>query len=153
MQSTPVPLRMLSITCASSFVKELVSIRRAMVRSLQRTGNLMWLCGENLLMPARQVIGFGQCKTGTNWTLDLMKLRPDDFFSKWVRQHPTVLPVRLYFITDRVIEQWYDHSKDGGVLLDRCRIMEYCTDIPVALMKSIKAWVTAAASKHKLQIS
>jgi len=99
-----------------------------------------------------QLIGFGQCKTGTNWEADLMKLRPDDFFSKWARQHPTVLPTRLYFVTDRVIERWYDRSRDGGVLLDRCRIMEYCVDLPPLLMENISAWVVAAAKKHGLQI-
>ncbi len=100
-----------------------------------------------------QLIGFGQCKTGTSWESDLMKLRPDDFFSKWVRQHPTVLPVRLYFITDRVIDRWYDRSRDGGVLLDRCRIMEYCAELPSQLVKQITDWVAAAAVKHGLKIA
>lgn len=100
-----------------------------------------------------QLIGFGQCKTGTHWETDLMKLRPDDFFSKWVRQHPAVLPVRLYFVTDRVIERWYDRSKDGGIFLDRCRIMEYCSKLPEELMTRISRWVTTAANTHGLQIS
>ncbi len=99
-----------------------------------------------------QVIGFGQCKTGTHWDSDLMKLRPDDFFSKWVRQHPAVTPVRLYFIADRAIQRWYDRSRDGGVLLDRCRIMEYCSDLPGELVGRICEWVKAAAADHGLLV-
>ena len=100
-----------------------------------------------------QMIAFGQCKTGTNWDSDLGKLRPEDFFSKWVRQHPAVLPLRLYFIADRAVHRWYDRSKDGGVLLDRCRIMEYCSNLPADLLKRIRNWVTAAAKSHGLLVS
>lgn len=99
-----------------------------------------------------QLIAFGQCKTGDHWEADLSKLQPDAFFSKWVRRHPAVLPLRLYFISDRAIDRWYDRSKDAGVLLDRCRIMEYCNELPHKLGENISKWVKAAANKHRLRM-
>lgn len=100
-----------------------------------------------------QLIAFGQCKTGDHWEADLSKLQPEAFFSKWFRQHPAVLPLRLYFISDRAVDRWYDRSKDAGVLLDRCRIMEYCHELPEKLKNNIQSWVDAAATKHGLQLT
>ena len=31
-----------------------------------------------------QLIGFGQCKTGTSWPDDLTKLQPEGFCAKWM---------------------------------------------------------------------
>ena len=47
-----------------------------------------------------------------------MKLQPEVFCAKWMRQRPAVLPVRLYFVADRVIDSWYDTCVEGGILLD-----------------------------------
>ena len=99
-----------------------------------------------------QLIAFGQCKTGSNWENDLAKLQPEGFFSKWVRQLPAVLPLRLYFIADRAIDRWYDRSKDAGILLDRCRIMEYCSNLPPELLERIRRWVIAAAESQGLRV-
>lgn len=99
-----------------------------------------------------QLIGFGQCKTGTNWQNDMTKLRPGDFFSKWARRLPTVLPQRLYFIADRETKRWYEHTTDAGVLLDRCRIMDYCSNIPVRLLERIHNWVSEAAKSKGLRL-
>ena len=99
-----------------------------------------------------QLIGFGQCKTGTHWTNDLTKLRPDEFSIKWLRQVPAVSPVRMYFVTDRVTLRWYEHSVDGGILFDRCRILEYCKKLPSRLEKSIAKWAKAAAKNSGIQI-
>ena len=99
-----------------------------------------------------QLIGFGQCKTGTHWSIDLTKLRPSDFSAKWFHKTPAVLPVRMYFVTDRVTLRWYDHSVDGGILFDRCRILEYCKELPTALEKSIAKWAKAAAKSSGIKI-
>jgi hypothetical protein len=99
-----------------------------------------------------QLIGFGQCKTGTHWPRHLPELNPDSFCDKWMSDRPAVSPIRLFFIADRSIRRWYDHCKDGGLLLDRCRIMEYCSNLPDALLDRIASWVRAAASAHSLRL-
>lgn len=100
-----------------------------------------------------QLIGFGQCKTGTNWADDLLKLQPEGFCAKWMLQRPAVLPVRMYFVADRVKSHWYDRCVDGGIVFDRCRIMEYITGLPASLIRRIAKWAKAAASVKGLTLS
>ncbi len=99
-----------------------------------------------------QLIGFGQCKTGTHWPNDLGKLKPDSFCRKWMRTQPASQAVVLYFVCDRVLDRWYDLVSDGGILFDRCRVMEYATDISSKLMTRIDMWVNAASQAEGLTI-
>lgn len=99
-----------------------------------------------------QLIGFGQCKTGTHWEGDLLKLRPEGFCDKWMRSNPAVLPVRLYFVADRVLDRWYERCKDGGILFDRCRIMEYADTLPDDVTQRLRTWVAAASSAQGLSL-
>ena len=100
-----------------------------------------------------QLIGFGQCKTGKHWNNDLMKLQPEGFCAKWMQKRPAVLPVRLYFVADRVFDNWHDRCVDGGILFDRCRIVDQATDLPADLLQKIEKWVAAAASSEGLMLS
>lgn len=101
-----------------------------------------------------KLIGFGQCKTGSNWSSELARLRPEDFCRKWMCRMPPVLPVRMYFIADRVLsDQWHETSVDGGLVFDRCRMVEYSASAPDELVARIERWVRAAASKHKLALT
>ncbi|MEK6235154.1 MAG: hypothetical protein N2C14_10600 [Planctomycetales bacterium] len=98
-----------------------------------------------------QLIGFGQCKTGTHWKTGLSQLRPEDFADKWFLQRPAVIPIRLYFVADRVTTHWYDACKDGGIVFDRCRIMEHAIDLPGELVDRLRKWVDAAMETQGLQ--
>lgn len=93
-----------------------------------------------------KLIGFGQCKTGTYWKNQLKILQPLSFCSKWFSDMPPVPPVRLFFISECILRnRWYEHAAEGGILFDRCRIMDYLPvneirkDAPSFLSK-IKAW-------------
>ncbi|MDQ1351431.1 MAG: hypothetical protein QG657_1733 [Acidobacteriota bacterium] len=93
-----------------------------------------------------KLIGFGQCKTGTHWKDNLTFLRPDSFCKKWFKDQPPADPVRLFFISESILRnQWYDLSAEGGILFDRCRIMDYLPvneirkDAP-PFLSQIKAW-------------
>lgn len=97
-----------------------------------------------------RLIGFGQCKTGTHWESDLLKLCPEGFTMKWMERQPAVSPTRLYFITDRVTLRWYDRCVDGGILFDRCRVLEYSRDLPTDLLKRIERWTRAALRSERL---
>jgi hypothetical protein len=99
-----------------------------------------------------KLIGFGQCKTGTHWETDLMKLRPSEFAKKWMVEQPAVMPVRMYFVADRVRLRWYERSTDAGILFDRCRIVEYAKDLPKPLHKNLVKWTKAAMKSEKLSI-
>lgn len=99
-----------------------------------------------------QLIGFGQCKTGTHWKNDLTKLQPETFCRNWMLKSPAVRPTRLYFVTDRVLNDWDDHCSNGGIMFDRCRIMELIADVPQALLNRIVRWLRAAARSKGLSI-
>lgn len=95
-----------------------------------------------------QLMGFGQCKTGTNWASGLFSLRPDGFCKKWVRPMPVVDPVRLFFITARVKQsKWHEVGVDGGIVFDRCRILDYAPPMPDLRKEWIK-WTKAALAAH-----
>lgn len=97
-----------------------------------------------------QLIGFGQCKTGTNWQRDLHKLVPPGFCEKWMLKTPAVHPVRLYFVADRIVVNWYDKNKDGGIIFDRCRLMQFSDDVPRELVSAIRKWTAAGMKVHGL---
>ncbi|QDU23298.1 hypothetical protein [Urbifossiella limnaea] len=95
-----------------------------------------------------QLIGFGQCKTGTHWSAGLFTLQPDGFCKKWVWPAPVVDPVRLYFITARVKQsKWNEVNVDAGIFFDRCRIMDYAPPMPTLRQQWIK-WTRAALLSH-----
>ncbi len=91
------------------------------------------------------LIGCGQCKTGTSWSSsDLRALNPKSFFSKWACKQPHVDPIPLFFLAQRVVTKWNQHCVDAGLLFDRCRIVEYASNLSEKLTARIEAWVQAA---------
>jgi hypothetical protein len=99
---------------------------------------------------AGKLIGFGQCKTGTHWKNGLFELVPGNFCKKWVRTQPTVEPVRLFFMTSRVgHKDWYDCTVDGGILFDRCRILDYAPKMTHLKEKWI-AWTRGAIRSQEM---
>ena len=96
-----------------------------------------------------KLIGFGQCKTGTNWENHTTSLHPRDFFTCYVTGTPCHDPVRLFFITDSCIDAWGENSIRSGILFDRSRIMDYLpTKLPDSLICRIRSWVEAVLTKY-----
>lgn len=89
-----------------------------------------------------KLIGFGQCKTGTHWKEHLERFQPESFCKRWFRDQPGVPPVRLFFISESVLRiNWFDLVTRGGILFDRCRIMDYFPfENPIPFMPQIKEW-------------
>lgn len=93
---------------------------------------------------SNQFIGMGQCKTGSTWRSAVDSLRPENFFAKWVSAQPANLPMRMFFVTERIVVDWDEVAIDTGLLFDRCRIMEYANQISLDLFERIRVWVVAA---------
>lgn len=94
-----------------------------------------------------KLLGFGQCATGGNWSRKLTELQPHNFAVKWLHEYPAVLPIRLFFVPFRVERAgWYDHSVDGGILFDRCRIAAFAPRLPGSLQEQVREW-----TRHVLQ--
>ena len=100
---------------------------------------------------AGKLIGFGQCKTGTNYKDQLAQLQPDAFCKKWLRNQPAFTPIRMFFIAEALPRiNWYNAVSDAGLLFDRCRIIDFCDSVAPETLGKIKDWTEAAAKDHDL---
>lgn len=100
--------------------------------------------------------GFGQCKTGSSWgASELTQLQPEAFCGSWLQTPPPVLPVRLFFVAARCGErdrsEWEDLVRRGGVVFDRCRIVDQCPELGEQLGDDIRTWTAAASHSAGLR--
>jgi hypothetical protein len=92
-----------------------------------------------------QIIIFGQCKTGTAWADRLCQLQPDAFIKKWIDRHFVFNPLRAFCISEAIDRpKWGGYAAEGGLLFDRCRIVDCCDHLDADLSARIKNWNTAA---------
>lgn len=89
-----------------------------------------------------QLIGMGQCKTGDSWEAHLGELVPGNFCGTWLRDIPRANPVKLFFLTDRVVKSWHTLSA-GMVLFDRCRLLEYAGNLSPEVLRDCERWTRA----------
>lgn len=94
-----------------------------------------------------KLIAFGQCKTGTGYKRSLTQLQPDSFCGKWMRSIPVLNPVRMFFVSEFLSRRdWVGEGFDGGLVFDRCRIVDFCRGARGAVLDELAAWTEAAAS-------
>jgi hypothetical protein len=96
------------------------------------------------------LIGFGQCKTGIHWKEHLTKLQPSNFCRKYFAQPLIIEPVRVYMVPHRVdINDWESHTGEGGLLLDRCRLVQYGHSVSDDVAKNCRTWLNAALDRQR----
>jgi hypothetical protein len=80
---------------------------------------------------ASQVILFGQCAGGANWTSKLTELDPDVFWDQWIVGGKVSHLLRSVFIPHRVFDtdEWEKHARAARLLFDRCRIAASAHDL------------------------
>lgn len=101
---------------------------------------------------AGKLLGFGQCKTGTNYKDQLAQLQPSSFCRKWLRDQPAFKPIRMFFIAEALSRlHWYSTVSDAGILFDRCRIIDFCDSVSPDVLGRIKDWTEAAAKNNDLR--
>lgn len=92
-----------------------------------------------------QLIVFGQCKTGSNWDGLMTQLQPDVFIKKWMKGTIVVDPLRAFCISEASDRsRWKGTCATAGILLDRCRLVDFCDNLPPALFDRIRQWTEAA---------
>ena len=99
-----------------------------------------------------QLIVFGQCKTGSNWSGLETQLQPAAFIKKWMRGTIVVNPTRAFCVAEAVDRsKWKGTCVIAGILFDRCRLVDFCDNLPPDLLGRIETWTTAAkAAVHVL---
>lgn len=92
-----------------------------------------------------QLIIFGQCKTGTNWGSLVTQLQPDAFIKKWMKDPILVNPIRAFCISEAADRsRWRGTCTVAGILLDRCRLVDFCENLAPDLLDTISRWTDAA---------
>ncbi len=93
-----------------------------------------------------KLIGFGQCKTGTSWHDEILKLKPANFCNSWLLRQPVFSPLPLVFICDTLNEDFNFYTiQQGFLLFNRFRIIEYIgTDLDKAIQTELDAWLSGA---------
>ena len=99
-------------------------------------------------------IGFGQCKTGTEWRPQVGALLPNEFCKSYFSKQPFFCPVKMFFVAESFRENWEKISRRAGILFERCRIMENLSDIDKeeynCLLKQMSQWVSQKLAFTKL---
>jgi hypothetical protein len=95
------------------------------------------------------LIGFGQCKTGIHWKEHLEKLVPKNFCGNYFAEPMILEPIRVYMVPHRVDgAMWDQHSRAGGLLFDRCRLVQYGHDVSQEVFGKCKTWLNAAIKRQ-----
>lgn len=100
-----------------------------------------------------KLIGFGQCKTGTNWRNSISQLRPDAFIKNWIQPALPVTPVRMFFVSEALKmlkDERYYLATNGGLIFDRCRVIDFSGGVSYDLMNDVTKWTAAAAAANEL---
>lgn len=94
-----------------------------------------------------QLMLFAQCKTGSNWKSQVSQIQPDAFGSKWMLRQFVVYPMRVFLVADCLDRtSWGRLQVDAGLFFDRCRIVDFCDDLPEHLLEKIDRWCNAAVT-------
>lgn len=98
-------------------------------------------------LPAKVCV-FGQCKTGTSWRNHVSKLDPPGFVKRWMSGTITVDPIKAFLIAESADRaQWNGVCVYGGILFDRCRIVDFAGEVNNELSDRIRKWTDAAMAK------
>jgi hypothetical protein len=96
------------------------------------------------------LVGFAQCKTGVHWQQHLPKLQPEVFCRRFMQKTLILHPVRLYMVPCRVERRdWETHTGEGGILFDRCRVVQYAQGVSAAVVRDCRGWLREALKLQK----
>jgi hypothetical protein len=99
-----------------------------------------------------KLIGFGQCKTGTNWGHELPRLRPEAFSRRWFDTAPCSPIVKMFFLTDRIAGDLTHHAYEAGIIFDRCRIIDYADKLPKSLLANCSSWTKSVLKSQGVKV-
>jgi hypothetical protein len=94
-----------------------------------------------------KLIGYGQCKTGTNYRITKDQRRPEAFNKLWFSRGPLSQPVRLFFVAEAItrdFHSWNHEVADGVILFDRTRILDYIDGVGEELAVKLATWTDEA---------
>lgn len=100
-----------------------------------------------------KLIGFGQCKTGTEWQTSVSILPATTFCKTYLKEQPFCDPITLFF-TSAVCQANYGRlAYKVGLLFDRCRLMDYLPMDLKLLGNQIRHWTEQCILDYKARWS
>lgn len=88
-----------------------------------------------------KLIGFGQCKTGTEWRSEVGFPLPDEFCQTYLFEMPYLSPIKMFFSTEVCVLNYEKIARKAGLFFDRCRLMDYLpNELPKDLFERMKSW-------------
>ena len=88
-----------------------------------------------------KLIGFGQCKTGTEWRQQVGLVIPNAFCGLYMSESIVLEPVKIFFTAEVCVVNYESIARSAGLLFDRCRLMDFLPKkLPVKLRNKIKNW-------------
>jgi hypothetical protein len=101
-----------------------------------------------------KLVIFAQCKTGTRWREYLTILNPSEFVEIWTGEPWPVKPIKAFFIAESSDKsKWTADCFSAGILFDRCRVVDFCGELPIDLENEIKKWTFSAKQQIKEMLS
>ena len=95
------------------------------------------------------LVGFAQCKTGTHWRDYLTELRPESFCRMFMASPLILDPLRIFMVPCRISrDRWEEDSSRGGLLFDRCRIVQFGDTLSGPVATQCQTWLEAALSAN-----
>lgn len=98
------------------------------------------------------LVAFAQCKTGDGWANHLGRKNPNSFHTKYFHTHMVSDPMAIYMVPCRVPRDEWDNvirEHNKGLIFDRCRIVQYATDVKAATLRRCRLWLDAAIARDK----
>ena len=95
-----------------------------------------------------KLILFGQCKTGDSWQDQINQLNPECVHDYFVNFQDNT-PLKAFFVSSAITRDgnWSLKIRRGGIFFDRCRIIDYLSEIPENLKNNIKIWTDGSMPK------
>lgn len=88
-----------------------------------------------------KLVGFGQCKTGTEWRQYVGLVLPDAFCGAYLAERLVLDPVKMFFTSEVCVSNYEVIARKSGLFFDRCRLMDYLPNkIAKELISRIKKW-------------
>ena len=90
------------------------------------------------------LVGFAQCKTGDYWRKGRTQLQPRAFCGDYMTDRLLLDPIRIYMVPHRVSRQrWASDTRYAGLIVDRCRIVEYSASVSKKNLDDSREWTMA----------
>jgi len=95
------------------------------------------------------LVGFAQCKTGIHWRKGMQRRSPRSFCIQFMKRPLIINPLQIYMIPCRINrDRWEADTADGGLLFDRCRLVQHADRVSARVRDACLRWTRAVLEEQ-----